>query len=157
MRRRRWFFPTVLAISVIALSASLVYGANPRFKTLSARLGSPQLIVSGTEVGLGSSATVVYVASADVSATASCINGGGSNPSASNKNFSGELESTATNQADSRGKISTELVISAFPSGFCPPGQHTVVATATFTNVTLTDTTNGVVGIIPGTFVFVAP
>ena len=157
MRHRRSLFPAVLAVSLLMLSASLVYGANPKFKALSAQLGSPQLIVSGTEVGLGSSATVVYVASADVSASAACINGGGGTPSASNKNFSGELESTATNQADSNGKITTELVISAFPDDFCPPGQATAVATATFTNVTLTDTTNGVVGSITGTFTFVAP
>ena len=157
MLRRRSIVPTLLAVALVVLSASLAYGANPHYKTLRAQLGSPKLIVSGTEVGLGSGETVVYVASADVTTTAKCVNGGGKNPSAANKTFSGELESTATSQADRSGKISTELVIYALPAAFCPSGQTTVVTGATFSNVTLTDTTNGVVGNIPGTFVYVAP
>ncbi len=157
MRHRRLLFSTVLAVSLMVLGSSLVYGANPHYKILRAELGSPKLIVSGTEVGLGSGATVVYVAAADVTLSAKCINGGGSNPSATNKNFSGEVESTATVQADASGKISTELVLFALAASQCPPGQTTVVASATFSNVTLTDTTNGVVGSIPGTFTYVAP
>jgi hypothetical protein len=157
MRIRQPVIPAAVAICVLALSASLVSGANPHFKGVTAALGSPKLIVSGTEVGLGSGATVVYVASADVNTTATCFNGGGKNPSATNKNFSGELESTATNQADNSGKISTELILYALPALFCPAGQSVVITGATFTNVTLTDTTNGVVGHVPGTFVYVAP
>ena len=157
MRHRRSLFQTGLSVCLLALSASLVYGANPHFKAVSAHLGSPQLTVSGTEVGLGSGATIVYTAAADVTATANCVNSGGHKPSATNKNFSGEIASTATNQADASGKVSTELVLHALPIGFCPPGQSTVVTSATFSNVTLTDTTNGVVATLPGTFVFVGP
>jgi hypothetical protein len=157
MRIRQPVIPAAVALCVLALSASLVSGANPHFKTLSAQLGSPKLLVSGTEVGLGSGATVFYEASADVTTVAVCINGGGTHPPASNKTFSGPVDSTATNQADRSGKISTELVLLALPPSFCPQGQITVVTSATFTNVTLTDTTNGVVGIIPGTFTFVGP
>ncbi len=155
--RRRLLLPTVLAVSLVVLASSLAYGANPHYKLLQAQLGSPKLIVSGTEVGLGSGATVVYVAAADVSLSAKCINGGGSNPSAVNKSFNGQVESTATVQADSSGKISTQLVLYALAASQCPPGQSTSVTAATFSNVTLTDTTNGVVGNIPGTFVYVAP
>ena len=156
MRRHRSLFATVLAVSVMAISVSLVYGANPHFKGVTAQLGSPKLVVNGVEVGLGAGTTVVYVASADVTTTAQCVNGGGINPSATNKSFSGELQSTATNQADQSGKVTTELVIYALPALFCPAGQSTFISTATFTNVTLTDTTNGVVGHVPGTFVYVA-
>jgi hypothetical protein len=157
MRHHKSVVATVIAVGLMALSVSLAFGANPHFKGVTAALGSPKLIVNGTEVGLGSGTTVVYVASADVTTTATCINGGGKNPSATNKNFSGDLESTATNQADQSGKITTELTIYALPALFCPAGQSTVITTATFSNVTLTDTTNGVVGHVPGTFVYVAP
>ena len=150
-------FPTVLALSAIALRLRWYLAQIRHFKTVSAHLGSPQLTVSGTEVGLGGGASVVYTASADVTATANCVNGGGHKPSATNKNFSGALQSTATNQADANGKISTSLVLYALPVGFCPPGQSTVVTAATFSNVKLTDTTNGVTATIPGTFVFVGP
>jgi acyl CoA:acetate/3-ketoacid CoA transferase alpha subunit len=92
-----------------------------------------------------------------VTTVAQCVNGGGKHPSATNKSFSGDLASTATNQADQSGKITTELTIYALPALFCPAGQSTVITTATFSNVTLTDTTNGVTASIPGTFVYVAP
>ena len=157
MRHRRSLFSMVVAVSLMLLSGSVVYAGNPHFKAVTAQLGSPRLVVSGSEVGLGSGATVRYEASATVTTTAQCLNGGGNNPSASNKVFSGELSSNATEQADSSGKITTELVLLALPASFCPPGQGTVVTTATFSNVTLTDTTNGVVASIPGTFEYVAP
>ena len=157
MRHRRWLFSIVLAFSLTSLSGSIVYAGNPHFRTVTAQLGSPRLTISGIEVGLGSGATVSYEASASVTTTAQCLNGGGKNPSASNKTFSGDLAANATEQADNSGKITTELVLLALPTSFCPPGQGTVVATATFTNVTLTDTTNGVVASIPGTFEYIAP
>jgi len=157
MRHRKSVVATAIAVGLMAASVSLAFGANPHFKGVTAALGSPKLVVNGTEVGLGSGTFVVYVAAADVTTTAQCVNGGGKNPSATNKSFSGEVESTATNQADQSGKITTQLTIYAVPALFCPAGQSTVIATATFSNVTLTDTTNGVVGHVPGTFVYVAP
>ena len=157
MRHRRPIASIVLAVSLILISAAVVYGGNPHFRTVSAALGSPRLIVSLVEVGLGSGATVTYEASADVTGTAQCVNGGTQKPSASNKTFSGELEGTATTQADASGKITAEIILPALPPSFCPAGQTAVVTTATFTNVTLTDTTNGVVVNIPGTFVYTAP
>ena len=157
MRHRRPIYSISIAVSLIALSASVVYAANPHFRSVSAELGSPKLIISAVEVGLGSGATVTYEASASVTTTAQCVNGGDQNPSASNKVSSGEVDASATAVADASGKISIEFILPALPPIFCPPGQGTVVVTATFTNVTLTDTTNGVVASIPGTFVYEAP
>ena len=157
MRHRRPLLSIVFAVSLVALSASMAFAGNPHFKTAAATLGSPRLIITGIEVGLGSGATVVYEASADVSGTAQCVNGGKQNPSASNKSFSGQLDATATAQADANGKITAEIVLPALPPDFCPTGQVAVVVTATFTNVTLTDTTNGITVSIPGTFVYTAP
>ena len=113
MRHRLSIASIVLAVSLISISASVVYGANPHFRTVTAELGSPRLVVNLVEVGLGSGATVTYAASADVTGTAQCVNGGDQNPSASNKTFSGELEATATKQADASGKITAELILLA--------------------------------------------
>ena len=96
MRLRRPIYSISIAVSLIALSASVVYAANPHFRSVSAELGSPKLIISAVEVGLGSGTTVTYEASASVTTTAQCVNGGDQNPSASNKVSSGEVDASAT-------------------------------------------------------------
>jgi len=156
MGHRRSIASIVFAVSLILTSAAVAYGGNPHFRSATAALGSPRLVINLVEVGLGSGATVNYIASAHVTGTARCVNGGDNKPSASNKNFSGELASTSTTQADASGKVTAAIILPAVPPSFCPAGQTAVVTTATFTNVTLTDTTNGVVANIAGTFVYTA-
>jgi hypothetical protein len=157
MLRRTSLLSIALAVGVILVSAAVVYAGNPHFNSVVAALGSPHVVITASEVGLGSGASVTYEGSAHVTATAQCVNGGQQNPSASNKSFSGEVESTATAQADASGRITIALVLPALPSSFCPPGQTSVVTTATFSNITLTDTTNNVTAVIPGTLVYTAP
>ena len=112
----------------------------------SAQLGSPKVIVSWTEVGLGSTDTVHYVATATAGARYQCVNRGGNCPAASNKeDVLANVSAGGTFSVDKNGRISNILVIPA-PAGtlVCPGKQVVGVVSAVFTNITLTDTTNGV-------------
>src|SRR6266576_27704 len=96
----------VAALAVVIGLASPAYGSFPHFKTVSVSLvaGSsgaatrsaassaspsgelPDVLFSWTEVGLGNpGAGVAYKLETTVTATFGCVNGGGKNPSATNK------------------------------------------------------------------------
>ena len=129
----------------LALVATAALAASPKFlRAPSASLGSPKVIVSWTEVGLGDTQTVNYKASAIVAARWQCLNRGNKCPSASNKaEVIAPIETGGTFGVDRNGRISGTLEIPAPTAGLvCPNGQVPTVAYALFTNITLTDTTN---------------
>ena len=121
---------------------------NPRFlQTPSAQLGSPKVIVSWIEVGLGNpDGSVNYVATATAAARYQCVNRGGNCPAASNKeDVLANVSVGGTFGIDKNGRISNILIIPAPPGTLqCPGNQVVGVVSAVFTNITLTDTTNGV-------------
>ena len=120
---------------------------NPRFlQTPSAQLGSPKVIVSWAEVGLGSFDTIHYVATATAGARYQCVNRGSNCPVASNKeDVMANVSVGGTFSVDKNGRISSILIIPAPPATLVCPGNQVVgVVSAVFTNITLTDTTNGV-------------
>jgi hypothetical protein len=157
----------VVALAVFAGLASPAYANFPHFKSASVSLtGSslaaalsatssasasaqlPDLLFTWTEVGLGSP-DVVYRVETVVSATFGCVNGGGQLPSASNKTtITAPLRTFVELAADRNGRITGSVVLdtgSVFPTGFsCPTGQTLAALSATFTDNTITDTTNGV-------------
>ena len=70
----------------LALVTTAAMAANPAFlRAPSAQLGSPKVIVKWTEVGLGLTEGVDYIASATAAARYQCVNRGSNCPSASNK------------------------------------------------------------------------
>jgi hypothetical protein len=156
------------AAAVIAGLASPAYANNPHFKSASVSLASssataaglgatsaasaatelPDLLYSWTEVGVGKP-NVVYRLETVVTATFGCVNTGANHPKASNKvTITAPLLTTVDLAADDNGQISGSVVLdtgSVSPTGFsCPNGQTLVALSATFTNNTITDTTNGV-------------
>lgn len=113
------------------------------------------LLVSFKEAGLGDNALITYVASANSTATYACINGGGRHPQAANKEtVSGPVSATGTFSSGKNGSISRTLTLEPPSAGdfSCPPGQRLVLASVSYTNVAIADTTNGVTESIPGTF-----
>jgi hypothetical protein len=159
----------VAALAVIVGLASPAYASFPHFKTLSVSVtGSsvaatrsatssagtsalPNLLFTWIEVGLGNPGNGVdYTFSTVVTATFGCVNGGGKNPSASNKTTVTEPVGTAaTLTVDKNGQITGSVVVPTSsvspPAGFsCPSGQMLVALSATFTQNKITDTTNGV-------------
>ena len=97
------------------------------------------LTVSGKEAGLGDENQVHIV----LSATALCINNGGRHPKAANKQ---SLASGGDFPVQS-GKADFNLTVTATFSPNCSPPM-----TVVFTNVVVTDVTNGVSQSFPGTY-----
>ena len=94
------------------------------------------------------------MASANATATYVCVNRGGANPSAGNKStVAGPVSATGDFSSGKNGNVTASLTISPPPSTLsCPGGQSLQTAQVTYTNVAITDATNGVTESIPGTF-----
>jgi hypothetical protein len=138
-----------LAVTTAALAVS------PHFISASARLSGTNLVVSFKEAGLGTNQLINYTASADASATFVCVNGGGANPSAANKTtITTPVSMMGTFNSGKNGNVNGSITISAPGSGSfsCPPGQRLELAQVTYTNVAISDDTNGIDEGIDGTF-----
>jgi len=113
------------------------------------------LIVSFKEAGVGNNASINYLASANATANYACINGGSNHPKASNKEqVSGPVSAPGTFSSGKNGSISQSLTLEPpSPGSFsCPSGQTMVLEDVSYTDVSITDTTNGITEDIPGTY-----
>jgi hypothetical protein len=138
---RRFLCVTVLALATAGLAVTAAWAGSPHFvnNAFSITRSDDTLTVSGKEAGLGDEAQIHVV----LSATALCINGGGNHPKAVNK--------TSVNAAGDfpvqNGKADWTLSVTAVFQPSCSPPM-----TVAFTDVTVTDTTNGLTKSFPGTF-----
>jgi hypothetical protein len=155
MRRLKYGIALLFALFLIFGFALTAFAQNPHFVSASASISGANLNVSFKESGLGDNVSITYNATADATATYVCVNGGGANPSASNKTtVSGPVSATGTFSSGKNGSISQTLTLSPPPSNItCPKGQKLEVASASYMNVAITDTTTPVGPVsIPGTF-----
>jgi hypothetical protein len=129
----------VLAAGLIAVPAA--WAGSPHFvsNTLEATRTGNTLTVSGKEAGLGDEEQV----NIEVNATAVCINKGEHHPKAENK----ESVSSAGEFPVQNGKANFSLSVTATFQPSCSPPM-----TVAFTNVTVTDLTNGISANLTGTF-----
>jgi hypothetical protein len=135
-------FATAVAIVVaVAGVAAVSFAGSPHFvdDTVTISRAGNTLTVSGKEAGLGDEPQVHIV----LSATAECINGGGHHPKAANK----ESVSSAGDFPVQNGKANFTLSVTATFSPPCSPPM-----TVEFTNVTVSDRTNGISKSLNGTF-----
>jgi hypothetical protein len=143
---------TPLLILTVA-AAALAVGAYTAFATEGAHFMSSSssvnddgaLVVNWDEAGLGNG-NIDYTLTADATALYACINNGGHNPKASNKqSFQGSVSSGGSFQSRN-GRVRASLTAGPLtePAFQCPSGQTRVLAQATYTNIVLTDTTNDV-------------
>jgi hypothetical protein len=140
---------------LIVAAATPAHAVSPHFVSASAHLSGTNLVVDFKEAGLGTNQLITYTASADATVTYVCVNNGGANPSASNKTtISGPVSATGSFSSGKNGQVTNSLTLSPpGPGGFtCPNGQTLAIAQVTYTNVAITDTTNGISEPIPGTF-----
>jgi len=131
---------------VAGVVASPAFADAPKFHSVSSDVSSNgALVVSFDERGLGNE-NVNYTLTADADATYACINKGGKNPSAANKRSVVSPVAGGASFEPRNGRVRGS--VSAGPPGpgtfSCPGGQRLVLADVTYTNVVLTDTTNGV-------------
>jgi hypothetical protein len=138
----------LLAIALLALTVSTAFAASPHFISASASIDSSgNLVVSWKEAGLGDNQLIHYTTSADATAVYVCVNGGNKNPSAANKEtVSGPVSASGTFSSGKNGNITASLTASPPSAGSfsCPNGQKLKLASVTYTNITLTDTTNDI-------------
>ena len=112
------------------------------------------LVVSFDDAGVAN-ATVTESLTAQGSAVYACINHGGKNPSASNKtSVAGAVRADNTFSATKNGRVKGTLEAGPPDEGSfsCPSGQDLIVACVRYTDVLLSDLTNGVSIVPTGTF-----
>ena len=137
-------------VSVLAFAAPALAGA-PKFHSATSSVNnSGALVVSFDERGLGND-NIDYTLTADATALYACINGGGKHPQAANKEaFEGQVSGGASFEPKN-GRVVASLTAGPLqaPQFTCPSGQRRVLAAVTYTNIVLTDTTNGVSTSVP--------
>ena len=134
----------LMALAAVAISGAATSGAH--FKTADASVNnSGALVVGWDEAGLGNE-NITYSLTADATATYACINGGGNHPKATNKETHAAEVSTGGSFQAKNGRVQASLTAGPLsPGGFTwPSGQRLVLASVSYSNIVLTDTTNGV-------------
>lgn len=147
------------ALAIAAIAAPSAFAGNAHFikNATSASLSGTSLVCQFKEAGLESGSVETVTCNATESITYECVNGGGMNPSASNKHtFVTTASKTGQFTADKNGNIVGSLTLtpaSASSLGFsCPPGQTVTFVGVTYSNVNVVDSTSGASIAIPGTF-----
>jgi hypothetical protein len=148
---------TRLAIGVAVVLATLLFGASAtlagsaKFHSATSSVNNDgALVVNWDQRGVGEG-DITYTLEADATALYACINRGGKNPEAANKqSFEGAVAGGGTFAAKN-GRVLGTLTAGplAAPEFTCPSGQRRVLASVTYTNIVLTDTTNGVSTPVP--------
>ncbi len=157
MNTKKGIAVSLAVVLILVMAVTTVFAADAHFISASASVTkSGDLVVSWKEAGLGDDVNINYTASANATADYGCLNGGGNNPEATNKEtVEGPVSSSGTFNSGKNGTISDSLTITPPPvtTGFkCPSGQKLVLADVSYTNVSVTDTTDGVSISVPGTF-----
>src|SRR5438874_9575292 len=152
------------ALAVAAIAAPSAMAGNAHFikNATSASLSGADLVCKFKEAGLESGSVETVSCNATESITYECVNGGGKNPSASNKHtFVTTASKSGQFTADRNGNIVGSLTLthaSAASLGFsCPPGQTVTLVSVAYSNVTITDATSGASIAVPGTFTYTNP
>jgi hypothetical protein len=144
---RRFAAALIMSLALLAMMATAAFAQNEHFIRASGSLESNgALTVSFKEAGLGTNQLIDYTLTADATATYVCVNRGGANPSAQNKTtVSGPVIATGTFSSGKNGQVTAFLTAQPPPSDIsCPPGQSLELASVSYTNILLTDTTNNV-------------
>jgi len=135
----------IVAATCLVASGTVGAGA-PKFHSATSSVNNDgALVVAFDERGLGNE-NVDYTLEADATALYACINGGGKHPQAANKEaFEGQVTGGGSFEVKN-GRVVESLTAGPLlaPSFTCPNGQRRVLAAVTYTDIVLTDTTNGV-------------
>jgi hypothetical protein len=159
---RRFVLSLLAAVALLASSSMTVLGTSGAhfFKATASINDSGALVVTFDEAGVGQN-QVNYTLSANASATYACINGGDNHPKAANKaTFNGPVSSPSIGFQPENGRVKGSISVGPLGSGSfsCPSGQRLVLASVSYSNITLTDTTNNVtasIGSVSRTFISV--
>jgi hypothetical protein len=145
-----------LILMATALVAAMAFAVSasadaPKFHSATSAVnGSGALVASWDERGLGNT-NIDYTLTADASAVFACINGGGNHPQAANKETVNAEVSANGSFEPRNGRVQASLTAGPPSAGSftCPGGQRLVLASVSYTNIVLTDTSNGVSTSLP--------
>ncbi|MFC9917873.1 hypothetical protein [Agromyces binzhouensis] len=146
------------AALVLVGAAGPAMAGNPHFikNATSAHLDGVNLVVDFKEAGLPSGAVETVVASADLSATYSCVNGGGNVPSDPKKTtIDSRVSESGEFTAAKNGNIVGSLTLMPTPADValdCPNGQTATLLSVVWSNVTVEDLDSGAFIAVKGTF-----
>jgi hypothetical protein len=131
----------------LLLVAGIAMAISGSFHFANASASGLQLSVSFKETGLGNTgaSNVTIDVNANATANYECINGGSNHPKAANKETVSGPVTGAGNFPVSNGQTTGTILVSLpGPGNFsCPSGQNLVLASGTFSNITITDVTVG--------------
>jgi hypothetical protein len=141
-----------VVVAVLVLAGGVALATSPHFINANVTLESDgSLVFTWKEAGLGANQNIDYLASAFATEVCTCVNNSGSCPNAANKvTTSGQVTVPATFSSGKNGSINGTSTVDPVP---CPPsdpatcghGQQFVLSSITYTNISLTDVTNGIV------------
>jgi len=147
MRRGKLFIFMLPMIAGFVMAAPAALAVNAHFISASAAVNSDgSLTANFKEAGLGTNQNINYALTGQGTATWVCVNKGGANPSAQNKTtVNGPVSATGTFNSGKNGNVTASLTVQPPPSNItCPKGQTLELASASYTGMTLADTTNGI-------------
>ena len=135
---------TAIAMLGLLLSATFMRADSPSFHFANASASGLDLSVTFKETGLGNTATTANITvSAQGSATYQCFNNGGKHPKAGNKTTVNGPVSGGGNFPVRNGGVTGVITVSLpGPGNFsCPSGQTLVLESGTFSDITITAST----------------
>jgi hypothetical protein len=133
-------------LAILVVGSSAAFADAPKFHSVSSSVdNSGALVVNWDERGLGNE-NIDYTLTADGSAVYAYINGGGNHPQAANKETKNAQVSANGSFEPKNGRVQASLSAGPPSAGdfSCSNGQRLVLASVSYTNIVLTDTTNGV-------------
>jgi hypothetical protein len=138
--------PAAAATVVTLAFAGPAMADAPKFHSADSSVDNAGALVADfDERGLGNE-NIDYTLTADATAVYACLNGGGNHPQAANKETVNAEVSAAGSFEPKNGRVVASLEAGPPSAGSfeCPNGQRLVLASVAYTNIDLTDTTNGV-------------
>lgn len=157
-------FAAVAAAGALVASNAGAAAGNAHFikSATGASLSGSNLVCNFKEAGLAAGSVETITCGATAGTTYECVNGGGQNPSASNKHtFVTQVSKSGQFAADKNGNVVGSETLSppsAASLGFsCPPGQTVTFVGVSYSNVQVVDQTSGASISIPGTFTYTNP
>jgi hypothetical protein len=142
----RLSLPAAVCTVVALVSAGPAMADAPKFHSASSSVDNAGALVADfDERGLGNE-NIDYTLTANATAVYACINGGGNHPQAANKETINDEVSAGGSFEPKNGRVMASLTAGPPSAGSfsCPSGQSLVLASVSYTNIDLTDTTNGV-------------
>jgi outer membrane usher protein FimD/PapC len=140
-------------LAILVLTAQAAFAASPHFISASAARSGDNLVVKWKEAGLGDNLNIDYSATATATRVDSCVNNGGKVPSDPKKTTTQAQVSANGTFSVKNGSVNGSLTLSPPATTLtCPSGQTATLISLSYTDVSITDLTNGINEPIPGTF-----